>query len=35
MYFQPLASPMVCSQAVTSKKPVPEEAGLGIVTWPL
>jgi hypothetical protein len=35
MNFQALASPMVCSQPETSRKPVPLEAGLGIVTWPL
>ena len=35
MNFQPSASPNICSQAVTSKKPVPDEAGCGITTWPL
>src|SRR5258705_9444279 len=29
MYFQPPASPMVCSHAETSKNPVPLEAGVG------
>ena len=35
MYFQPFASPMVCSHAETSKNPVPLDAGLGIVICPL
>jgi hypothetical protein len=39
MNFQPpplpASSPNIVSQAVTSKKPVPELAGLGITTWPL
>ena len=39
MNFQPpplpLSSPHSASQAVTSKKPVPDEAGLGITIWPL
>src|SRR3954470_11380967 len=39
MYFQPpplpASSPHIVSQAVTSKKPVPEEAGFGITIRPL
>src|SRR5262245_48074075 len=39
MYFQPSPlpslSPHRLSHAVTSKKPVPELAGLGITIWPL
>ncbi len=35
MYFQPSASPHSCSQADTSKKPVPDDAGCGITIWPL
>ena len=39
MYFQPpplpSSSPQSVSQAVTSKKPVPEDAGFGITIWPL
>ena len=31
----PSLSPNKVSQAVTSKKPVPLEAGLGITIWPL
>src|SRR6202158_1960677 len=35
MNFQPSASPHSCSQAVTSKKPVPDDAGFGITILPL
>jgi len=39
MYFQPPpsppSSPNICSQASTLKKPVPDEAGLGMTIWPL
>src|SRR5262245_11583470 len=35
MYSQPPFSPQSVSHAVTSKKPVPDDAGLGITTWPL
>src|SRR5215471_20559078 len=35
MYFQPSASPHICSQPATSRKPVPEEAGFGITILPL
>src|SRR4029079_19298620 len=35
MYSQPPFSPHSVSHAVTSKKPVPEEAGFGITTCPL
>ena len=32
---QPCFSPKVCNQALTSRKPVPDEAGLGITILPL
>src|SRR6185436_12800715 len=35
MYFQPSFSPKSCSQAVTSKNPVPLDAGFGMVICPL
>src|SRR5260221_6452701 len=35
MYSQPPFSPHSVSHAVTSKNPVPEDAGLGMTTWPL
>src|SRR6185436_2289060 len=35
MYSQPPFSPQSVNHAVTSKNPVPEDAGLGITTWPL
>ena len=35
MNFQPSASPHICSQPATSRKPVPDEAGLGITILPL
>src|SRR5438552_2351601 len=35
MYFQPSVSPKSCSQLVTSRNPVPEEAGFGITIVPL
>ncbi len=34
MYCQPFCSPIICSQALTSRKPVPDEAGCGITTLP-
>ena len=34
MNSQPPCSPNICSQLETSRKPVPEELGLGIITWP-
>ncbi|CFN79536.1 Uncharacterised protein [Bordetella pertussis] len=34
MNAQPFSSPNICSQALTSKKPVPEDAGLGITILP-
>ena len=35
MNFQPSASPHICSQPATSRKPVPEDAGFGITILPL
>jgi hypothetical protein len=35
MNFHPSASPHSCSHAVTSKNPVPLEAGCGMTIWPL
>jgi hypothetical protein len=35
MYFQPSSSPNICSQLDTSRKPVPDEFGLGITIMPL
>jgi hypothetical protein len=35
MYFQPSVSPKSCSQLLTSRKPVPDEAGFGITIVPL
>ena len=35
MNFHPSASPHICSHAVTSRKPVPLEAGCGITILPL
>jgi len=35
MYFQPLSSPHICNQLETSRKPVPDEFGFGMITLPL
>src|SRR6202008_1698269 len=35
MNFQPSASPHICSQPATSRKPVPDDAGFGITILPL
>ena len=35
MYFQPSASPNICSQLETSRKPVPDEFGFGMTIMPL
>ena len=35
MNAQASFSPNICSQAETSRKPVPDEFGFGITTWPL
>src|SRR5437764_15262005 len=35
MNFQASASPHICNQPATSRKPVPEDAGFGITTLPL
>src|SRR5215470_5018490 len=35
MNFQASASPHICSQPATSRKPVPEDAGFGITILPL